>query len=179
MFKSNYWDLKKNQTNYYLLAYENSFPCQIGLNGIVSMQEKQEGDLSTPKGKWMLNSIFYREDRIDLKTLVPNCKLGLNKITKNCGWCDDPSSENYNKYVKIKKRNNFTYERLWRQDNAYDILINLDYNQNPTIKYKGSAIFVHIASKNYLSTKGCIAISKKDIIKLLSLISKKSKITIC
>ena len=60
----------------------------------------------------------------------------LNKITKNCGWCDDPFSKNYNKYIKIKKRNNFTYEKLWREDNAYDILINLDYNQNPKEKVK-------------------------------------------
>ncbi len=167
MFKSNYWVLKKKHTKYYLLAYQNYFLCQIGSNGIISTQDKQEGDLSTPKGKWMLSSIFYREDRIDLKTLVPNCKLGLNKITKNCGWCDDPSSENYNKYVKIKKRNNFTYERLWRKDNAYDILINLDHNQNPAIKWKGSAIFIHCSFDNLRNTGGCIALLKEDLIYLL------------
>ena len=170
MFR-NYWVLKRNQTNYYLSAYENCFPCQIGSNGIISLQEKQEGDLSTPKGEWMLNSIFYREDRIDLKTLVPNCKLVLNKISKNCGWCDDPSSEHYNKYVKIKKRNNFTYESLWRQDNAYDILINLDYNQNPTIKWKGSAIFIHCSFNDFRNTAGCIAILKEELILLLKRIN--------
>ena len=171
MFKSNDWVLKKRHTKYYLLAYENYFLCQIGSKGIISSQKKQEGDFSTPKGKWMLNSIFYREDRIDLKTLVPNCKLGLNKITKNCGWCDDPSSQNYNKYVKIKKNNNFTYERLWRQDNAYDILINLDYNQNPTIKCKGSAIFIHCSFDDLKSTAGCIALLRENLIYLLKKIN--------
>ncbi len=171
MFESNYWVLKKNQTNYYLLAYENYFSCQIGSNGIISVKEKQEGDLSTPKGKWMLNSIFYREDRIDLKNLVPNCKLVLNKITKKCGWCDDPSSENYNQYVKIKKRNDFTYEKLWRQDNAYDILINLDYNQNPITKGKGSAIFIHCSFNDFRNTAGCIALLKENLIFLIKRIN--------
>lgn len=178
MFKSNYWVLKKKHTKYFLLAYQNYFLCQIGSNGIISAQDKQEGDLSTPKGKWMLSSIFYREDRIDLKTLVPNCKLGLNKITKNCGWCDDPSSENYNKYVKIKKRNNFTYERLWRQDSAYDILINLDYNQNPITKRKGSAIFIHCSFDDFRNTAGCIALLKEDLIFLLKKINNEVFINI-
>ena len=178
MCKSNYWVLKKIQTNYYLLAYESYFSCQIGSNGIISIQDKQEGDLSTPKGNWKLNSIFYREDRVDLKTLLPSCKLVLNKITKNCGWCDDPFSKNYNKYIKIKKRNNFTYEKLWREDNAYDILINLDYNQNPTRKGKGSAIFVHCSFDDFRNTAGCIALSRIDLIFLLKKINNTVFITI-
>ena len=93
------------------------------------------------------------------------------------GWGDDPRSKYYNKLIKFPF--NFKAEKLFIKKNIYDVILVLNYNSDPVIKYKGSAIFVHIASKNYLSTKGCIAISKKDIIKLLSLISKKSKITIC
>ena len=37
---------------------------------------------------------------------------------------------------------------------------------NPVKKNKGSAIFIHIAKKNYEKTKGCVAIKKNDIIKL-------------
>jgi L,D-peptidoglycan transpeptidase YkuD (ErfK/YbiS/YcfS/YnhG family) len=37
----------------------------------------------------------------------------------------------------------------------------IDYNLNPVIKNKGSAIFLHIAKKKYQPTKGCVAIIKK------------------
>ena len=43
---------------------------------------------------------------------------------------------------------------------------------------RGSAIFLHIATKNYKSTEGCLAVSKKDMIKVINCLNKKSKITI-
>ena len=60
----------------------------------------------------------------------------------------------------------------------YDIFINIKYNQTPTVKGKGSAIFLHLTDKNYKATKGCIAISKKDFFKILPFINKKTKISI-
>ena len=48
----------------------------------------------------------------------------------------------------------------------------------PVRKHKGSAIFLHIATKNYKSTEGCLAVSKKDMIKVINCLNKKSKITI-
>ena len=53
-----------------------------------------------------------------------------------------------------------------------------DYNKHPTIKKRGSAIFIHIANRNYSPTKGCIAMSKKDIKFFLGKISKNDKIKI-
>ena len=38
--------------------------------------------------------------------------------------------------------------------------------------------FLHLAKKNYSPTKGCVAISKKDFLKIIPLIKKKTKITI-
>jgi L,D-peptidoglycan transpeptidase YkuD (ErfK/YbiS/YcfS/YnhG family) len=49
---------------------------------------------------------------------------------------------------------------------------------NPTIKNKGSAIFIHVTRKNYQSTQGCIALKKKNLIKLISKINKNIKIKI-
>jgi L,D-peptidoglycan transpeptidase YkuD (ErfK/YbiS/YcfS/YnhG family) len=48
----------------------------------------------------------------------------------------------------------------------------------PIIKNKGSAIFIHIAKKNYKKTAGCIALKKVDLIKLVKEIKKKTRITI-
>ena len=92
------------------------------------------------------------------------------------GWCDDPKSKFYNKQIKLPYK--FGYERLYRSDNIYDIIAVLNYNINPIIKNKGSAIFLHIAKNNYKLTAGCVAIKKNNLIKLLKIIKKNTKVKI-
>ena len=62
------------------------------------------------------------------------------------GWCDDSSSIYYNKIIYNPSK--YKSEKLWRKENVYDIIIIIDYNLNPIVKNKGSAIFLHIAKKN-------------------------------
>ena len=93
------------------------------------------------------------------------------------GWCDDPNSIHYNKQIKLP--NKFSHEKLYRKDNIYDLIVVLDYNMNPIIKNKGSAIFIHIANKFYKKTKGCIALKKENLIKILSQIKRNTKIKLC
>ena len=90
------------------------------------------------------------------------------------GWCNDPKSEKYNKIINTPYNN--SYEKLYRKDNAYDLILVLDYNMNPITKNKGSAIFIHIAKKNYKSTAGCVALKKEDLVYLLSVIKKGNRI---
>jgi len=58
------------------------------------------------------------------------------------------------------------------------VFINIKYNCRPTVKKKGSAIFLHLTNNNYKPTSGCVAIKKKDFLKILPLINKKTKISI-
>jgi L,D-peptidoglycan transpeptidase YkuD (ErfK/YbiS/YcfS/YnhG family) len=74
------------------------------------------------------------------------------------GWCDDFKSKDYNKLIKIPFK--YSYERLFRKDHIYDLVILINYNYRPTIRNKGSAIFIHIAKKNYQKTAGCIAVKE-------------------
>ena len=60
----------------------------------------------------------------------------------------------------------------------YDLFIDIKYNFKPTIKGKGSVIFLHIAKGKYLPTKGCVAIKKKDFLRILPLIKRDTKISI-
>ena len=92
------------------------------------------------------------------------------------GWCDDPKSKKYNQKIKIPT--SYSYERLYRKDNIYDLILVISYNINPIVKKKGSAIFIHIAKKNYQPTQGCIALKKGNLIKLISKIKKDTKIRI-
>ena len=92
------------------------------------------------------------------------------------GWCDDPMSKKYNKLIRFPFSG--SAEKLFLKKNIYDLLLVINYNRNPVFPEKGSAIFLHIASKNFKPTKGCIAIKKKDFLKILPLIRKKTKIII-
>jgi L,D-peptidoglycan transpeptidase YkuD (ErfK/YbiS/YcfS/YnhG family) len=92
------------------------------------------------------------------------------------GWCDDPNSIHYNKQIKLPSK--FSHEKLYRKDNLYDLFLVLNYNTNPVIKNKGSAIFLHITKDSYKKTKGCIALKKEDLIQLVSKIRKNTKIKI-
>ena len=92
------------------------------------------------------------------------------------GWCDDPKSKHYNNLIKFPF--NFGAEKLWLSKNIYDVIVVINYNMKPVIKRKGSAIFLHIAKKNYTPTRGCIAISKKDMNLLINLINTKTKLKI-
>ncbi len=68
--------------------------------------------------------------------------------------------------------------KLYRKDKIYDILINIKYNYSTIIKEKGSAIFLHLTNVKYKPTKGCIAITKDDFLKILPLINRNTKISI-
>ena len=143
--------------------------CSIGKMGII--KNKFEGDFYTPFGKFKVGKLYWRPDRVKL----PETKLFYKKIKKNMGWCNDVSSQFYNKEIKIKK--NIKHEKLYRNDYKYDYFILIKYNYKKTIKNKGSAIFIHL-TKNYKPTAGCIAISKKDFLILAKLVNKNTKILI-
>ncbi len=155
---------------HFLIYKDFKFKCSIGKNGINRF--KKEGDLITPKGTFNLGLVYFRKDRI--KNL--NCKIKKKIIKKNMGWCDDSLSKKYNKEIYFPFKHKA--EKLYRRDKIYDIMINILYNQNPAKKNKGSAIFLHIANKNYKPTKGCVAILKKDFLKILPYIKKNTKILI-
>ena len=143
--------------------------CALGKRGI--SEKEREGDEITPRGKFQLLKVFYRKDRIRL------LKTALKKIPikKNMGWCDDPRSKYYNKLIKIPSI--YKHEKLYLKKNIYDIIIVINYNLRPVRKNKGSAIFLHL-TKDYKSTKGCIAISAIDMKALLNLVNKKSYIEV-
>ena len=152
-----------------LLYDEFKFKCSIGKNGKTS--KKIEGDNKTPKGFYALGPLYYRKDRLpELST-----KLKKIEIMKNFGWCDDVKSKFYNK--PIKTNINVRHEKLYRNDKKYDLLIPIEYNSIRPKKNKGSAIFLHLTS-NYKKTQGCVAIKEKDMLILLNLINKKTKIKI-
>ena len=152
-----------------LLYDKFEFKCSVGKKGITS--KKIEGDQKTPRGSYYLGPVYYRKDRL----LKPITKLKLIAIKKDMIWCDDVASIHYNKLTK--SNNKFTHEKLYRKDHSYDFLIPISYNSPHPKKNKGSAIFIHL-TKNYKGTMGCISLKKKDMLILLKIINKNTKIKI-
>jgi len=138
---------------------EKEYRCAIGKNGVT--ENKTEGDGKTPIGCFEIKKVLYRKDRIK----KPQTKLLVEAIEENDGWCDDVNDKNYNRQIKLPY--NAHCEKLWRDDEIYDIIVVLGFNDNPVILGKGSAIFLHIAGKDYSPTSGCIALSKKDLLEIL------------
>jgi L,D-peptidoglycan transpeptidase YkuD (ErfK/YbiS/YcfS/YnhG family) len=158
-----------NKSGY--LKYRNfKFICALGKFGIG--EKKKEGDNITPRGIFNIIKIYYRNDRI--KKLSSRFKP--IEITKNMGWCDDPKSRKYNQLINLPTK--YSHEILYRKDNIYDLILVLNYNIKPTVKNRGSAIFIHVAKKNYKKTAGCIALKKVNLIYLAKEIKKNTKVLI-
>mgnify|MGYP001224712412 CR=1 FL=1 len=155
---------------HFLLYQGYKLKCSIGKSGVKS--HKKEGDLATPKGLFELGKIYYRKDRI--KSLECNKKKKI--IKKNSGWCNDSRSKKYNREIKFPFK--YSAEKLYRKDKNYDIFLNIKYNYLKPKKDRGSAIFLHLCSKKYKPTDGCIAIVKKDFLKVIKHINNKTKILI-
>ena len=153
------------------LTYKNyKLKCALGKRGIG--YKKKEGDLITPIGKYKIKYILYRKDRI--KKIYS--KIRTIVIKKNMAWCNDPESKDYNKLIKLPS--DFSFENLYKKENIYDIVLVLDYNMNPIIKNKGSAIFIHVAKKNYKKTEGCMALRKIHLLKIIKLLESNTKVKI-
>ena len=156
--------------NNFLLYRGYKLKCSVGKSG--TKKSKKEGDLATPKGLFKLGLLYYRKDR----NKKIKCKLSKKIINKKMGWCNDSRSKKYNKEIRFP----FSYnaEKLYKRERNYDLIINIKYNHKPVIKNKGSAIFLHITNDKYKPTAGCIALKKKDFLKILPTINKKTKISI-
>jgi len=155
----------------HLLLYRGyKLKCSIGKSGTTNL--KKEGDLATPRGVFKLGFLYYRKDRNkSLKSM-----LKKRVIKKNTGWCNDSKCKKYNQEIHLPSK--YGAEELYRKDKIYDILINIKYNHFPIIKERGSAIFLHLTNNKYKPTKGCVAIIKKDFLKILPSIKRSTKILI-
>ncbi len=136
--------------------------CALGKGGVTPAECKHEGDGATPLGVWPMRQVFWREDRL----ARPATGLPLDALIPEAGWCDDPSSPLYNFPVALPFP--LSHEKLWREDGVYDVIVVLGYNDNPPVRGKGSAIFVHVARPDYSPTEGCVACARADLLALLA-----------
>ena len=143
-----------------LIWREQTLRCALGRSGV--RVEKAEGDGATPAGLLPLRRVFYRADRVP----PPRCLLPIEPIASTDGWCDDPLDARYNRFVRLPY--DARHEELWRRDALYDIIAVLGWNDDPVLKGRGSAIFLHVAQPGYAPTEGCVALSLPDVSRILA-----------
>lgn len=154
-----------------LLSEAGEFDCAIGRSGLTA--DKKEGDWATPIGEFVLRRLYWRPDKLS----EPATGLPKSALQPDDGWCDDPAHEHYNQYVKLPHEG--SHENLWRpDDDLYDLVIPLGYNDESAVPGKGSAIFLHVARPEMTPTAGCVALKKSDLLKILPGLDSKSKIII-
>jgi L,D-peptidoglycan transpeptidase YkuD (ErfK/YbiS/YcfS/YnhG family) len=149
-----------------------TFQCAWGSGGIKSAEDKREGDGCTPRGIYPIRRVYYRKDRLE----KPICIFPTHILKPNDGWCDDPTDSNYNRFVSLPYSANC--ERLWREDNRYDIIVEIGHNDDPVVPYKGSAIFLHVVDGNYNPTRGCISLAIDDLLSILEQLTNDSMVII-
>jgi L,D-peptidoglycan transpeptidase YkuD (ErfK/YbiS/YcfS/YnhG family) len=134
--------------------------------------DKREGDHASPAGTFPLLRAFFRPDRL----VLPLTALPLDPLQPSYGWVDAPADPRYNTLVTLPYP--ASAERLWRDDDIYDLIVVIGYNTGPVVPGEGSAIFLHIARPDFSGTEGCIAVARDMLVPLLGLLGPTSTITI-
>jgi L,D-peptidoglycan transpeptidase YkuD (ErfK/YbiS/YcfS/YnhG family) len=150
---------------------EKEYHCATGKGGIRT--DKREGDGATPVGVFPLREMYWRPDKFAAQPVTALPAIALNEAM---GWCDAPEAPEYNQHVTLP----FTpsHEKLWREDDVYDVVIVIGYNDAPVVAGAGSAIFMHLARPNYEGTEGCIAVTREDMLEILAQLTPQSRVIV-
>jgi L,D-peptidoglycan transpeptidase YkuD (ErfK/YbiS/YcfS/YnhG family) len=147
-----------------------TYRCALGRAGVTT--DKREGDGATPAGRFPLRKAWYRPDRMP----PPMTFLALGPTLKSDGWCDDPEHPDYNRAVKLPFA--ASHERMWREDELYDLVVFIGFNDDPPVPGRGSAIFMHVAKPDYAPTDGCVALDAMDLTRVLARCSRATELVI-
>lgn len=133
----------------------------LGKNGFAT--NKIEGDRKSPVGKYSLGTAFGQKGN-------PGTKMSFKSISSDDVWVDDPKSALYNTWQSKRKTKGRwkSAEEMNHRLYKYGFVIN--YNMNPIVPNKGSAIFFHVAT-NY--TAGCTATSEANVISIMKWLDPK------
>ena len=146
------------------------FPVALGRGGILA--NKREGDGGTPRGTFRLKRLWWRPDR-DVR---PVTALPVRRITAQDAWCEDPDDRRYNQPIRVPVGK--PGDRLRRDDQLYDFIIEIDHNTRPRIARRGSAVFLHVARPDLSASAGCVTMPKARLRGLLRQLGPGTRIVI-
>jgi L,D-peptidoglycan transpeptidase YkuD (ErfK/YbiS/YcfS/YnhG family) len=142
----------------------------LGRAGIKA--NKREGDGATPRGRFRLIALWWRADRRPR----PPSLLPARRIGPALAWCEDPADPRYNR--AFRRSANEPGDRLWRDDQLYDLVLELSHNTRPRIAGRGSAVFLHVARLDRSPTAGCVGLEAAALARLLGRLGPQTRIEI-
>lgn len=151
---------------------DRTVSCVLGKGGVIDASDKREGDGGSPIGAWPIRRLLYRPD----KGPAPATALPVEAIQPSDGWCDAPGDPNYNRPVPLPYP--ASAERMWRDDDVYDLVLVLGHNDDPPVSPMGSAIFLHLTRPDHRPTEGCVALDRPDLEALLAMAEPGSVVEI-
>jgi L,D-peptidoglycan transpeptidase YkuD (ErfK/YbiS/YcfS/YnhG family) len=159
-----------DSTRGWLIAGPLSLPAALGRGGIKA--NKREGDGATPRGTFRLKRLWWRAGRHPR----PATLLPVQRVMPDDGWCEDPSDRHYNQRIKVPPQSKA--DRLARNDNLYDFIVELDHNTSPRVAGRGSAVFIHVARPQFAPTAGCVALELSSLRRLLARVGPRTRIVV-
>ena len=141
----------------------------LGKNGF--KKDKREGDGATPTGVFTFGRAFGNADN-------PGALLPYTKVSPSDVWVDDPASKFYNQWARTDAPDAdwSSAERLMEYGKQYKYAVAINYNTEPIVPGKGSAIFLHVATAN--PTAGCVTVPEAAMVFLLGFIEKDTRIVL-
>lgn len=154
---------EKNSNN--LWVQKDRMLARLGLNGMKDAKDVYEGDKCTPTGIYSLTRAFGHEEN-------PGTKLNYMVLNGTQYWVDDPNSKYYNtlQFGEANGRWN-SAENLSEVGRAYNYVVVINYNMDPVVPGKSSAIFLHV--DNGFPTSGCVAVKQDKMVEILKWLNPK------
>jgi L,D-peptidoglycan transpeptidase YkuD (ErfK/YbiS/YcfS/YnhG family) len=149
--------LEKDRHHWMLVS--PAFCATIGKKGFAPADGKREGDGKSPTGIFPLGTAF------GYAASAPT-RMPYRQATDNDFWVDDVGSDDYNRWVSGRS-GTASVEKLRRDDDLFKYGIVIEYNMNPVVKGRGSAIFLHVWRGEGKATLGCVAMPEGRILRLL------------
>jgi L,D-peptidoglycan transpeptidase YkuD (ErfK/YbiS/YcfS/YnhG family) len=145
---------------------------RVGVNGLSA--HHREGDGTTPLGTYAIGSVVYG---LDASTGI---RLRYHRLACGDWWDEDPRSPTYNTFQHVACGESPPFggrsEALWRATVAYRELAVIEYNAQPAIPGRGSAIFLHDDTGH--ATNGCVTLPRADLLRTLHWLRPGAKIAI-
>lgn len=119
---------------------------------------KREGDGRSPAGVFALGTL-----RGYANHAPPGAKLEYAQSGPDQRCVDDPSSELYNRVVRSGAGSFRSAERMQRDDDMYELSIDIEHNRAPVTAGHGSCIFLHVWAGPDKPVTGCTGVPKSDM----------------
>ncbi len=139
---------------------------RVGRNGV--KRDRREGDGTTPLGEVEITGAFGSSSS-------PRVQIPYDRVARGDCWISNAADVAYNTLTK-RTPCATPNEDLYRIATAgpYEFALTTSYNTSPVVPGKGSAIFIHVHSRDAAGrtkpTSGCVSVARSVMKRLFALL---------